>query len=133
MINTGNMRSELKNFVQIFYPHNCGVWFPKTKVVMYLLNSVDIKKDFGQGWERHICSIMFCSLFWNAMERHYTLAFSIFFLQSRINPITGSKHYISTYHWTCFYKLSTGYKMKWHFSCWNRQLVNVVSCSCLIF
>lgn len=49
MINTENMRSELKIFFPIFYPYNYGTWFPKMKVVMYLLSSTDIKEDFGQG------------------------------------------------------------------------------------
>lgn len=49
MINTENMRCELKTFVHIVCHCNYDIRFSKMKEVMHLLNGVDIKENFGQG------------------------------------------------------------------------------------
>lgn len=49
MLNTENTRCELKTCGHIVCPYNYDIWFSKMKEVMHLLNSVDIKENFGQG------------------------------------------------------------------------------------
>lgn len=49
MINTENTRYELKTCVYIVCHYNYDIWFSKMKAGRHLLNSADMKENFGQG------------------------------------------------------------------------------------